>query len=337
MRCATVVSLALLAASATAQAAGRVSVAVFTLFKPARLVVRADAACTLNGRLLPAGGVAEIGREPVVVESPDRGSTAFTLSVPGKIARAFHGTLRTVYASGVVTAIVTMDLETAVAAALDAEMPANAPDEALSAMAIAIRSYYASGPRHSGFDFCDTTHCQFHRSPVRVAEAVRRAVERTHGLVVTFDGETFAPYYSAACGGRTWTPSDVRLPSGRYPYQRVECPFCRRYEPSWRREIPYAVSAALAERPSEPDRLAVARTIGWSKVPQSNNYTVRRDGPVLIFVGSGSGHGVGICQRGAMGMARAGASWREILDQYLPGAAVRLRGMQLARLGSTHR
>lgn len=39
----------------------------------------------------------------------------------------------------------------------------------------------------------------------------------------------------------------------------------------------------------------------------------------FIFTGGGWGHGVGMCQSGAAGMAAAGYSCREILDHYYPG------------------
>ena len=42
----------------------------------------------------------------------------------------------------------------------------------------------------------------------------------------------------------------------------------------------------------------------------------------LIAEGRGAGHGVGLCQWGAVGRARAGARWEEILLAYFPGAEV---------------
>ena len=42
----------------------------------------------------------------------------------------------------------------------------------------------------------------------------------------------------------------------------------------------------------------------------------------LEFLGAGLGHGVGMCQFGAMGMARQGAAAEEILAHYYPGCAV---------------
>jgi stage II sporulation protein D len=42
----------------------------------------------------------------------------------------------------------------------------------------------------------------------------------------------------------------------------------------------------------------------------------------FIFTGGGWGHGVGMCQSGAAGMAAAGYSCEEILDHYYPGAVL---------------
>jgi stage II sporulation protein D len=42
----------------------------------------------------------------------------------------------------------------------------------------------------------------------------------------------------------------------------------------------------------------------------------------VIAAGGGSGHGVGLCQTGALGMARAGARGEEILRHYYPGTTL---------------
>ena len=46
----------------------------------------------------------------------------------------------------------------------------------------------------------------------------------------------------------------------------------------------------------------------------------------VVFAGRGYGHGVGLCQLGASGMARAGATFEEILKHYYTGVAVTPRG-----------
>ena len=49
----------------------------------------------------------------------------------------------------------------------------------------------------------------------------------------------------------------------------------------------------------------------------------RRTGGGFIAQGAGWGHGVGLCQMGAIGQARAGRSAREIVAHYYPGAILR--------------
>jgi stage II sporulation protein D len=45
-----------------------------------------------------------------------------------------------------------------------------------------------------------------------------------------------------------------------------------------------------------------------------------------VFTGRGWGHGVGLCQVGAYGMAAAGWSYRDILSHYYPGTALDFTG-----------
>ena len=50
----------------------------------------------------------------------------------------------------------------------------------------------------------------------------------------------------------------------------------------------------------------------------------RQDGQVvrLVATGAGSGHGLGLCQWGAVGRARAGQEYRKILTTYFPGTTI---------------
>ena len=54
---------------------------------------------------------------------------------------------------------------------------------------------------------------------------------------------------------------------------------------------------------------------------KSSLCTMTKDGPKFLFSkGHGFGHGVGLCQCGAQGMARNGADYRKILQYYYPGS-----------------
>lgn len=70
---------------------------------------------------------------------------------------------------------------------------------------------------------------------------------------------------------------------------------------------------------AEDFRLAVGRTLGWSRI-LSTWFEVSRQGDHFLFHGRGSGHGVGLCQAGAAAMSAQGRDSAQILAQYFPGA-----------------
>jgi SpoIID/LytB domain protein len=63
--------------------------------------------------------------------------------------------------------------------------------------------------------------------------------------------------------------------------------------------------------------LRIRRLLGGLK---STLFEVTRDGDTFVFRGAGFGHGVGMCQLGAIGMATAGKTHRQILAHYYRGA-----------------
>ena len=68
-------------------------------------------------------------------------------------------------------------------------------------------------------------------------------------------------------------------------------------------------------------RRAVDAAIG-ARTVRSTRYDVSLQGDEYVFTGGGFGHGVGMSQFGAVGQARAGRSYREILAHYFVGTDV---------------
>lgn len=253
-----------------------VRIGVLGLFRPEVLIVRPAPHCALVVEAEAGRIVLEDGQSMVVrasLRAQPRGEGEFILAVPGKIERRYRGELEITVRDGVLSAVVSMDLETAVRSAVAAESPPGSPLSALMAQAVVTRSYYtAARGRHEGFDFCDTTHCQFLRAPPGPDTPASVATRRTQGLVLTWRGAPLAALFSASCGGRTRALANAD--AGEYPYFAVECPYCRRGP---------RVRCSYCD-PGAP----------------------------------GAGHGFGLCQTGAKGMAAGGASFREILDRYFP-------------------
>jgi stage II sporulation protein D len=228
--------------------------------------------------------------------------------------------------------------------------------------AILCRSYgLASRGRHAaaGFDVCATTHCQVFRQvpDTDIGRLARAAAEETRGIVLLFDGHPVRPPYHAACGGRTspahqvwpgapqaWLPSVAdegceRTAAWSWTVERSHLeralragghegfgPPLQAVEVAVRDAARRASSVRLVGRATElmsgdEFRTTVTRALGASSLP-STLFSVRRDGGRLIFDGRGSGHGVGLCQAGAMRLALRDRTPREILRHYYPGTSL---------------
>jgi peptidoglycan hydrolase-like amidase len=65
-------------------------------------------------------------------------------------------------------------------------------------------------------------------------------------------------------------------------------------------------------------RAVVNAYVGREFLP-STLFSMQAEGADWIVSGHGWGHGVGMCQRGAMTMAKEGRSYKQILSHYYPG------------------
>ena len=334
-----------------AASASTVRVGVFGLFHPRELTVRPAPGATLevqagrvtfllygaqrarlriSGRLVECRVGDRVVRASSLRISPrDAQSPDLLVSVPGRVERRYRGSLEVTATRRELTPVVVMDLEVAVASAVAAESPPGATLEALKAQAAVTRSYYvATRGRHVGFDFCDTTHCQFLRQPPGPSHPASLATAATEGLVLAWRDTPLAALFSANCGGRTRTLAELGVPTDGYPYFSVECPSCRTGGPAWEAQLDLKdAQPLLAEKNLEQARLEVGRRLGWGVVPGSN-FEARREGGKLVIHGRGAGHGVGLCQKGAAAMAAEGATFRQILTRYFPNTVLINAGRQ---------
>jgi stage II sporulation protein D len=63
------------------------------------------------------------------------------------------------------------------------------------------------------------------------------------------------------------------------------------------------------------------KIFGFQRI-QSTDFSLRWQADELEITGQGSGHGVGLCQRGAKTLADGGSTYRDILRTYYPRAHV---------------
>ena len=246
-------------------------------------------------------------------------------------------------------------LETYVARVLAGEAARDSPPAALEALAITVRTFaLANRGRHraDGFDLCDQTHCQVLRPATAATE---RAATATAGLVLLRGGVPASVYYSASCGGQTEIPSAVWPGAEDPPFLPSRPDDACRGGPVWTAEIAELDLAAgssgcrfsrrsprrgivardgsgrvarlrldglePAEISGQDLRVVVGRTLGWQHI-LSAAFEVRHVGNAYQFNGRGSGHGVGLCVIGSVGLAAAGRNAADILDRYFPGLEI---------------
>lgn len=180
---------------------------------------------------------------------------------------------------------------------------------------------------------------------------VKRAVDETRGQVLTCQGELIDPAYHASCGGRTENSEDVW--KFKAPYLRsVPCPY--EANPNLVQDATFsfeqvdqALGTSLSAVPAagkakEPRELKVAEKtaagrpktliIGSRQFPavvvrdllglRSTNFTWKVEGDSVTFTTTGYGHGVGLCQYGAKGLAEHGYNYRTILGHYYSGVEI---------------
>lgn len=187
-------------------------------------------------------------------------------------------------------------------------------------------------------------------------DVARAATARTVGIILTYRGHAAQTLFHADCGGETsaadevWAGAPVpylrgrpdALPGGaRHQTWRLEVAasqiadaVARDGGPSigrgrFRIEIPERDRAGRAGRVALTGsrtvtlrgtefRSALSGALGPLSL-RSTRFTVEERGGRFVFEGQGFGHGVGLCQTGAIARARAGQSPREILAFYYPG------------------
>jgi len=64
-------------------------------------------------------------------------------------------------------------------------------------------------------------------------------------------------------------------------------------------------------------------TMGPMKIKSTLIKEININGAKVHIKGNGFGHGVGLCQRGAFGMAKEGKRFQEILSHYYPGTKLK--------------
>jgi stage II sporulation protein D len=198
----------------------------------------------------------------------------------------------------------------------------------------------------------------------RWAQHAADAVRETKSTVLWFDGAPASVLFHADCGGHTSRAGDVWGGVNRsylvaveddgpaeqahsvwsYAAGRAEVQRALNADPRTRVgarldgiEVLNRDAAGRAERVAvhgTQERIVRADTLRevltqafGARTVKSTRLSIRRDGATFVFEGRGFGHGVGLCQAGALARIRAGGRLPAVLQLYFPGTKLVTLGL----------
>lgn len=260
----------------------------------------------------------------------------------------YRGPLVVKQSSNGIYIIEVVQLEDYLQGVLPYEMSHSWPLEALKAQAVAARTYTLKvlpSRKKRDFDLYSDVRDQMYKGSVKIYDSVKKAVNGTKGEVLLFKGELFHTFYHANCGGHTnGAVADVKPLSG------AKCGYCEsgngyKWEKTLSKEavnnylkknnIAGTFKSMKVGKKAAGGRAEtlVLTTTKQTKEVNCNAFRLAVGSTTmksclitkingLKLQGRGYGHGKGLCQEGAKGMAQAGKDYRDILDNYYPGSKI---------------
>lgn len=237
-----------------------------------------------------------------------------------------------------------VDREKYIAGVVEAESGPNREDEFYKAQALIARTFalgHLEKHKGEGFNLCDGVHCQAYKGIIGFDKDIYKATVETEGEVIVDTTKQFiTAAFHSNCGGYTANSQDVWLTAKSYLVS-VEDKFCTggrnaNWEvvitlKNWRAFLQSkGVDTTQLNDPKQYDFKPKGRPVFYpilnQKIPttqirthfglRSAFFSVIVRKTEVRLIGHGYGHGVGLCQEGAMQMANRGWKYDKIINYY---------------------
>lgn len=252
-----------------------------------------------------------------------------------------------------------MDIESYIEGVVAGEMKNDWPMEALKAQAILARTFTLKfvSDKTSSYDGADIStdvkEAQAYNAEA-INDRIRDAVKETQGIVMVSEGELPYAWFHAHAGGMTELPSKaleyrsdpayltpVKSPDSPNAPENVQnwtaeftneqvLQACRdagldvnsidRFEIGEKGQSGRAVSFVVNGKTVSAPSFRIH--IGASKLKSTLIDEIKIENDRIRFIGHGFGHGVGMSQWGAYGMAEDGKNAQEIIEHYFTGISL---------------
>jgi stage II sporulation protein D len=221
-------------------------------------------------------------------------------------------------------------------------------------MAILAQTYaegYHSRHRIDNFNLCDQTHCQVFKGYFKYAPYHQAAELAKNKIVLDANGNIIEGLFHSNCGGKTQNSEDVWRNDLSY-CKSIDDSFCLNQKNSkWTKSfsiydfclklnIPFNTAQTndfdfcskiqLKNEAREKEILIGNKTINTIYVRTQLNlksdwFDISCTGDSVLINGKGFGHGVGLCQEGAIEMAKQGCNEEEIIQYYFRNVVINER------------
>ena len=285
-----------------------------------------------------------------MIISGKTGDDSFSLRINGNnpVRQYYSGDLKCFPDMENLVLINICDVEKYVAGVVLAEGGSGKNIEYFKTQAVIARTYlYKYFDKHitDRYNVCDNTHCQAFNG-LSSDTIINNAAMETHGqVIVSQDSTLIISAFHSNCGGETASSEDVWLTSQQYLKSKID-PYCISSRNSvWEKSISRNEWLEFLKKSGYTGNIndssifnfdqktrQVNYKIGLFTIPlrimradlnlRSAFFTVISEGDSVIFKGRGYGHGVGLCQEGAMAMAAKGFTYRQIIDFYYTGVLI---------------
>jgi stage II sporulation protein D len=278
----------------------------------------------------------------------DDDNFSIRLATEEPVRKDYAGDLQCFPDLGTILLINSCDIEKYIAGVVKAEGGSGKNEEYFRTQAVIARTYtYKYFNKHTidRYNLCDETHCQAFNGIIQDS-VINAAVVHTKDLVITTpDSNLIISAFHSNCGGETSPSEYVWLTSMPYLTKVVD-PYCLnsrnatwwkmislREWKEWLKRNGYHTESWIAsafnfKQPSRvPDYVADSLTIPLRIIRtglglRSSFFSISAEGDSLRLSGRGYGHGVGLCQEGAMAMAVRGFTYEEIVSFYYHGVNI---------------
>ncbi len=287
-----------------------------------------------------------IGSFNDVFIKPETKSGIFTLKgvLPSTESHEYDDALLFKINEGRLYAINHIDLEKYIAGVIEAEGGIDSPYEYYKAQAVLIRTYTIKNIlKHAeeGFNVCDGVHCQAYHGRSSRNEEIYRATKNTAGEVL-IDADSIlvmSPFHSN-CGGET-SAAGIYWQSDLPYLQGIKDPFCQEQRnATWEQTISrydwisflknkgvknsedYLKVDDLGRRKFFIEGKVTMRDIREKFGLKSTLFSISTKSMEVTFHGKGYGHGIGMCQWGAIEMAKVGYTYIDIIHMYFQQVSI---------------